>query len=358
LIDLEGRRREFTGDHQMDFAKMAWLPDGSGIVFAGNPYGPEVQHIFMASYPDGRISRITSEHTAYFLKALGLSPDGSIFAIQRSATEEFWITEEDFKHASPLTVEGALAQPQSLHFDGRRIFYYSGVGEIDGIWRSDLGGGSPVRISPGNMSAAQNSLSPDGRWIAFSPLRNGKRTIWVADTDGRNPRQLADGELDEYPVFTADGKEVVFFRHGKDSGLYRVAASGGPASRVSNLPLGFPSSTTADGRVLCQYFEGKDSRARVAIVSLRDGSLVRVFDSPDWSAVPKFTRDGRNISYVDEHDGASNIWMMPAEGGPARKLTNFTSETIYEYTWSLDGRQLALIRGTKRGEAVLISGFR
>jgi Tol biopolymer transport system component len=320
----------------------------------------DFQHIFVASYPEGRIKRITSENTAYFLKALSLSADGnSIFAIQRSETEEFWITAGNLKHATQLSLEGAIAQPESLNFDGQRVFYYSGVGEADGIWRSDLNGRAPVRISPANMSAAQNSLSPDGHWISFSPLRNGRRTIWVADTEGGNPRQLVDGDHDENPVFTADGKEVVFFRRGKDSGLYRVPFVGGSPTRVSDLPLGMPSSISADGRVLCQYFDvGKDSPARVAIVSLHDGSLVRVLDSPDWNSIPRLTRDGKNISYVDDSDGTSNVWSVLVQGGPSRKLTNFTSETIYEYEWSLDGRQLVFIRGTKRGEAVLIQNFR
>ena len=40
LIDLAGHRRELTGDRQMGVYKLAWLPDGSTIVFAGNPLRP------------------------------------------------------------------------------------------------------------------------------------------------------------------------------------------------------------------------------------------------------------------------------------------------------------------------------
>jgi Tol biopolymer transport system component len=361
LIDLQGHRREFTGDHQMDFARMEWLPDGSGIVFLGNRYGPEPQHIFMVSYPDARITRITAGAQAYSLKALGLSADGdNIFAIQRSDPEEFWITTDDFRHAQMLSLEGAIALPQSLNFDGRSIFYYSGVGGTDGIWKADIHAPAPVRISPADASAGVSSLSPDGRWIVFSPLKNGRRSIWIADTNGGNVRRLVDGEaaVDDYPVFTADGKDVVFSRQGKDAGLYRVPASGGDVARISDAQLGSPSSTTADGYVLCQYFDRKGPQGRVAVVSLRDGRLVRVFDSPDWNSRPQLTRDGRHISYIDDRDGTSNIWMMPASGGPAQKITNFTSETIYEYVWSLDGKRLALIRGTKRGQAVLIQNWR
>ena len=61
LIDLNGHRTELTGDRQMEFYKLAWLPDGSGLVFTANPYGPEPESVFMASYPDGHVTRITND---------------------------------------------------------------------------------------------------------------------------------------------------------------------------------------------------------------------------------------------------------------------------------------------------------
>jgi eukaryotic-like serine/threonine-protein kinase len=364
LIDLDGHRREFTGDHQMVFGKMAWLPDGSGIVFAANPYGPEPQHIFMASYPDGRITRITHEYVAFSLKTLSLSADGnSIFALQGYDTKGFWITTGNLKHATQLPLGGAVHQgPPNSHtliFDGLRIFYYFSTGEWDGIASYDLSSRALIRITPANLSAVDHySLSHDRHWITFSALRNGRFGIWVAGTDGGNLRLLVDADLNEYPVFTADGKEVVFSRHGKEPGLYRIPCAGGRPTRLSDLPLGFPSSTTADGRVLCQYFDNKQSKPKIAIVSLHDGSLVRLFDWPDWNAMPRFTPDGKDISYVDDTDGTSNIWSIPVQGGPSRKLTNFTSEMIYEYDWSPDGKQLVLNRGEERSAAVLIQNFR
>ncbi len=364
LIDLDGHRREFTGDHQMVFGKMAWLPDGSGIVFAANPYGPEPQHIFMASYPDGRITRITHEYVAFSLKTLSLSADGnSIFALQGYDTKGFWITTGNLKHATQLPLGGAVHQgPPNSHtliFDGLRIFYYFSTGEWDGIASYDLSSRALVRITPANLSAVDHySLSHDGHWITFSALRNGRFGIWVAGTDGGNLRLLVDADLNEYPVFTADGKEVVFSRHGKEPGLYRIPFAGGRPTRLSDLPLGFPSSTTADGRVLCQYFDNRQSKPNIAIVSLHAGSLVRLFDWPDWNAMPRFTPDGKDISYVDDTDGTSNIWSIPVQGGPSRKLTNFTSEMIYEYDWSPDGKQLVLNRGEERSAAVLIQNFR
>ena len=43
-------------------------------------------------------------------------------------------------------------------------------------------------------------------------------------------------------------------------------------------------------------------------------------------------------------------------GGPAKAVTHFTSDKIFYFDWSQDGR-LALSRGTDTTDAVLIKNF-
>ena len=196
LIDFSRHRRELTGDHQIDISKLAWLPDGSAIIFTGNPYSSQPQQIYTARYSDGRITRITGDSAAYFVRALNLSADGnSIFAVHRYDISSLWLTGQNPGQARQLSMEDMVPEPQSFGLDGQRVFYYSTVGQSDGIWRSDLSGGAPVRITPADVSAANISLSSDGHWIAFNAIADGRRSIWIADTDGKSPRQLVDGSF-------------------------------------------------------------------------------------------------------------------------------------------------------------------
>jgi len=39
-------------------------------------------------------------------------------------------------------------------------------------------------------------------------------------------------------------------------------------------------------------------------------------------------------------------------------MTDYSSERIFDFGWSPDGKQLTVIRGAWKNEAVLISGFR
>jgi len=55
-------------------------------------------------------------------------------------------------------------------------------------------------------------------------------------------------------------------------------------------------------------------------------------------------------------DDVSNIWEQPVAGGPSKAITHFTSEKIFWFDWSPDGR-LAFSRGMQMTDAVLIKNF-
>jgi len=52
-----------------------------------------------------------------------------------------------------------------------------------------------------------------------------------------------------------------------------------------------------------------------------------------------------------------NVWEQPLAGGLPKQVTHFTSDRIFYFDWSRDGR-LALSRGTDQTDAVLIKNFR
>jgi hypothetical protein len=49
-----------------------------------------------------------------------------------------------------------------------------------------------------------------------------------------------------------------------------------------------------------------------------------------------------------------NLWQQPLDGSSGRQITNFNSERIYDFHWSFDGKQLALVRGHTDSDVVLI----
>jgi Tol biopolymer transport system component len=71
----------------------------------------------------------------------------------------------------------------------------------------------------------------------------------------------------------------------------------------------------------------------------------------DWAP------DGQSLTVSIGQKGAFNVWTQPLVGGPPRQLTNFETGWISSLAWSLDGKQLALVRRTSTSDAMLISNF-
>jgi Tol biopolymer transport system component len=114
-----------------------------------------------------------------------------------------------------------------------------------------------------------------------------------------------------------------------------------------------------DGKlVACFYRDAASSPYRLALIPFEGGDPVKVFDTPvnaPWFNAPRWTPDGRAILYADDRSGAANVWSQPVAGGQPVQLTNFTSDNIYSFDLSRDGRQLALARGFVSSDVVVMS---
>ena len=49
-----------------------------------------------------------------------------------------------------------------------------------------------------------------------------------------------------------------------------------------------------------------------------------------------------------------NLWLQHLDGSPGKQLTDFKSGLIRDFDWSFDGKQLAVVRGQRDSDVVLI----
>jgi Tol biopolymer transport system component len=74
----------------------------------------------------------------------------------------------------------------------------------------------------------------------------------------------------------------------------------------------------------------------------------------EWQRV-QWLANEREVSYVQNDDGYSNIWSYDLESGTSKQLTKFDSDQIYAYAWSPDFKQVACQRGTRLSDVTMIS---
>ena len=66
---------------------------------------------------------------------------------------------------------------------------------------------------------------------------------------------------------------------------------------------------------------------------LNDDKLSRLTSNYGPVSTPRFSPDGKNISFVGTEDGDIEIYVMPALGGPAKRLTYLGSMMLKVAGW-------------------------
>jgi TolB protein len=79
------------------------------------------------------------------------------------------------------------------------------------IYAADADGANLTRLTDNDAYDAECAISPDGRRIVFTSLRDGDLDLYVMDADGRDVRRLTDAPgYDGGAFFSWDGRFIVF----------------------------------------------------------------------------------------------------------------------------------------------------
>jgi dipeptidyl aminopeptidase/acylaminoacyl peptidase len=76
------------------------------------------------------------------------------------------------------------------------------------------------------------------------------------------------------------------------------------------------------------------------VVSTSPGSQPRQLTQDGHATRPQWSPDGKKIAFLSSREGATQIYLMPAQGGSAKKITSLSTGADNE-KWSPDGRSIA-----------------
>ncbi len=343
--------------------RIDWLPDKSGLLILGADKTSAFfnQQIWLISYPDGEARRITTDFNNYV--GMSLSADsGALAVVQANRLSNIWVAPNgDAGRAVQIKSGGSnLDGIWALAWtpDGRIVYYSIASGAYD-IWimNGDGGGQKQLTVEAGGNSEAR--VTPDGRYLVFTSFRDEGLNIWRMDLNGANPKRLTSGTSDDYAAISPDSRWVIYESlSSSDRRLWKVSIDGGSAVQLTDYHSANPK-ISSDGRLIaCEYREDINSPWRYAIIPFEGGKPVKIFDLPGGTTHFCWAKGSRSLTYTDTRDGAGNIWSFPLDGTPPKQLTNFKTDEIYNFDWSADGKQLVTARGTTTSDVVLMKDFR
>ena len=371
-VDAEtGEQKEFTSVAFSDVGRVSWLADGSGLVLNAADRASIFAQLWFISYPGGEARKVTNDLSEY--GGTSFTADSkSLVTLESDYTTNIWIAPVgDVGHAKQITngkFEGGVGENAGVSWtpDGRIVYVSLASGNAN-IWIMNGDGSNQKQLTADPTADVDPAVSPDGHYIVFVSSRRGLPNLWRMDLDGGNLKQLTDQE-DHKPQISPDSKWIIFdsWRTGRRT-MWKISIDGGQPVQVIDK---FTSSSgiSPDGKSIACFYrdqEQPNSPWRIMILPFDGGSPLKTFDTVSTGNVTAFldaalawTPSGRAITYVASAGGTPNLWNQSIDGGPPKKITDFKENGVWRYSWSHDGKQLALTRGTFTSDVVLIKDFR
>jgi serine/threonine protein kinase len=352
-----GKIKFLTPQKWYEVRQVAWLADGSHLLFTAKEKGSSSFKIWQLSYPAGEAQAITNDVDSY--STISLTADFTELAtVQTEAVANIWVMPGfDAARATQITQGRNFNSEPSWTPDGKLVYSSNMAGRFD-LYLMDARGGNPKRLTENLGTNGQPSISPDGRYVIFSSDRTGAPHIWRMDIDGGNQKQLTD-KSDVSPDCSPDGRWVVYVSNANKDTIWKVGIDGGQPVQLTEK-FSFSPAISPDGKqIVCSYFEDQNSPAKLAILPSQGGPPVKTLPLAGQAGTNlAWNADGSAVVYVVTSGGVSNLWAQPVNGAQRKQLSDFTSERIFWFDFSRDGKQLALSRGTLTSDVVLISNFK
>jgi serine/threonine-protein kinase len=211
------------------------------------------------------------------------------------------------------------------------------------VWADRTGATEPLPLNPALYN--DQRISPDGRRFAVIIGATGSGDVWIFDTDRRTFTRLTFDRTVATPVWSADGKSVVYasIDAAQDrTTFYRKPADGSRDQERLGAVDGRAFLMSADdaGKTL-RVVKTSKTQGRVSdivMLNLADGTEAPLVSTGADEYSASASPDGRWLAYQSNESGRFEIYVRNLGGAGGRWQVSTAGGE--EPRWSADGRQL------------------
>jgi serine/threonine protein kinase len=341
----------------------AWSPDSSTIFAPAISRFGSLFQIWAFDAHTGIHRPLTSSASSYSQWSLSATGTGDLIADRETYETKLWVSDHQEKLRLIPSINGEGID--AVLWVGHR-FVTSNISEL---MVHELDGRNPTKLR--SYSAIYRQLARCGLDRVAYWAVDAKRGSHIARTDITSgaTETLTDGPLDSQPACTSDGSTLLFFGCTQQTGrcsLMRKSLESGESVALYEFDSatensGSPSLSADGVNVLFwRHPTSGDPYEWAAMVQISGGEIKKLrmpFTAGEVDSL-KWHPDGKSLLCLRrDENGLANLWRVPLDGGSPKRITDFESESIFDFDVSPDDH-LIVSHGHAVRDAVLIKNLK
>lgn len=382
VVPTAGGEPKELASEWMQLGGLAWLPDGSGILFSSARgstvfYLPTMNLWIMKLKGDTKARKLTYGEASY--EDPDVDRSGGIFASRMHRHFDLWklpvggTPPQNLRGAIQITHQTGQVQTPSAAPTDQEIAFLSDTGGHGNIWISKLKSGDTRQITfekDPNVALGVPVWSPDGAEITFVSIPTDWEggTYWLVKPDGSNLRRIVSDAA--FATWSADSRWIYCnVGDSLNSKIMKIPVQGG-APKVVREENATGPAVASDGSGL-YYLKTErsangllDYQVRVARPETGPSNLLAVIPGsrvPHWQGLhPVISHDGKWLALPLNDEFGTNIWVMSTEDGRLRRVVDFAPKRTFiarRLSWSSDDRYILAAIGEGDADIVLLNGL-
>ncbi len=230
--------------------------------------------------------------------------------------------------------------------DDGTLFYVRGGDDAEAslVWVDQAGTIKDVGLPPHRFGEFR--ISPDGKTLAVIITDQRKTDLWAYAFEHRMLTRLTDDGRSAAPIFSPDGRKVVYSSYTAESAvLNEVSVDGSHRRTIGKVPgLIKPTRFTPDGKSIL-FSTLNESSNFICLMDAELGDKRELERSQHLRIFPAISPDGKWLAYVGDDTGKWEIYIRQTSGDDRR--WRITTDGGEEPIWDRTGRHLYYRNGDR-----------